>query len=230
MTKISQTVAAALITLASCTTASAQYSPFVGGVFLNKNGAELGYKAAFNPGVDELRAGGKLENVTFGVKYLTFNSLNKGLSGGGIGLDLGYDWRFARNFGLNANLTNNWLNYTPLASSTKTNLNIFQFAFNFYGHFEAPQKAFFIKPMIGFAIGFDTYKYTFPNSQNTTTTQTFSQRSFALADLGLGIGVPIKNFTIGLLPVYRAWSGAFLLTASVGYNFSLEEDFDGKGK
>ncbi len=227
---IQKSIFTIILSLVSFTIASAQFSPYMSGMMLNKNGVELGYKASFTPGLNELRAGGKLENVTFGAKYLVlFNAVNKSSTSGGFGLDVGYDWRFARKFGLNSNITADWLNFPQSAPNSKTALSLMQFELNFYGHFENAQKTFFFKPIIGLGIEFQNYTTTFDTPQNTTTTKNFAQRKLAL-DLGLGVGVPFKRFTIGLLPVYRFWDGSFLLTTSLGYNFSLEQDFDGKDK
>ena len=212
------------VIFAATTVAQAQYVPFPSGLFLNKNGVEANYQMNFLAvAPSEYRVGGKLDNVTFGLKYLAYTAIQPG---SGFGVDVGYDWRFAKHFGLNSSLIGDWYNYNSNNTSTftKTSINSYQVGTNFYAYFEDKKKIFFLKPFLHFNLIFDTYNYTrYPQTPTNSYLNQTTQRRYSILNLGLGFGIPNKNFVFGLMPVYSFGFGFTNVSATLGYNFSTEQ-------
>jgi hypothetical protein len=208
-----------------------------GGFLLNQNGVELNYQPILYPGltyyaqnprvdINGFRIGAKLRNVTAGISYFK-NPTNPYSQTDGLGLDVGYDWNWKNNWGLNSGLAYNW--YTIKNPYYTSKGNALRLGLHFYKKIDLNnQKNVFIKPFLGVQIYSQSLIYQYNYVQSGVY---YSQRGgynnlLFVGNIGIALGVNVKNWVLGITPNYSI--GTQLgVQLSAGYNFQSIATFHG---
>jgi hypothetical protein len=199
-----------------------------GGFIAGKYGIEASYNMNSFPrgtfGANQIRIGGKFDGISLGIGLHERQQADYADTGdklNSVAIDLGYDWAWVKQFGVNIMAMHTFADNIKVADNSRDATikeNVTALSFLFYKQINFGN--FFLKPSVG--IEFRNLDMTIRKEEVLPIYSISTFRAIIpQGRIGLGLGLKIKETSLFAMPFYYGNGGAPYLSFQFGaaYNF-----------